>query len=105
MDYRKKLPNSFQIHKKKLLTICSFFLPIWSTLLLFEKNILDILKVEIVIESNFWLGMYVLYNLKWSLYPKIDENQCLSFIVNFEETNIATISKFSHIIHNYFASI
>ena len=38
-------------------------------------NILDVLKVGIVIESNFLLGMYVLYNLKWSLYPKIDENQ------------------------------
>ena len=70
--------NSFQIHFKKILTICSIFilfLPIQPTLLLFEMNIFDVLKVEIVIESNFWLGMYVLYNLKWSLYPKIDENQ------------------------------
>ena len=60
-----------------------------STLLLFETNILDVLKVEILIESNFWLGMYVVYNLKWSLYPKIDENQCLPFIANFKETNNA----------------
>ena len=53
-----------------------------STLLLFETNILDVFKVEILIESNFWLGMYVIYNFKWSLYPKIEENQCFNQCVN-----------------------
>ena len=68
----------FEINFKQILTICSsfiLFLPIWPTLLLFEMNILDVRKVEIMSKSNFWLGMYVLYNLKWSLYSKIDENQ------------------------------
>ena len=68
----------FEIHFKQIPTICLSFillLPIWPTLLLFEMNILDVRKVEIMSKLNFWLGMYVLYNHKWSLYSKIDENQ------------------------------
>ena len=111
MDYIKKSTNSFQIHKKigsDFSLKFYFCLPFginWSSLLLFEMNILDVFKVEIVIESNLWLGMYVVYNLKWSLYPKIDENQCLPFIVNFKEINNATILTFSDIIHYCFTSI
>ena len=107
-EKNQRIPFKYMKKTFRLFVEVSFFFQFgnnWSTLLLFETNILDVFKVEILIELNFWLGMYVVYNLKWSLYPKIDENQCLPFMVNFKQTNNATILTFAHIIHYCFTSI